>query len=319
MFQSQEAIDLNQKYEEGQRNFQGLQLRRGDLRGLNLSYTDFRGVDLSYANLRDVDFTGADLREAYLNEADLTGVNLTGANLEGASLIKVYLIKANCYQTNFSKAYLTGAYLTKTNFKEARFNGAYLNGVKLSGAKLRDASYDEKTRFDYSFNPESAFMNLGDNSKRIYIQPQEVLEINPQQQINIPTINIEQFLEAFNHLTTVSRRYLGKTMTEKYWESSRPAFDWLEHFEMIESAEIIFKGELETVLNAEQLQWLQLWLKTFIKNCCQILQNYPAMLDLQLVKPILSSNFRPNNPSSPFDQSGDSPSKKSNSRVLLSV
>ncbi len=317
MFQSQNAIDLSTRYEQGQRNFQDIQLRRADLRGLNLSNTDFCGVDLSYANLRNVDFTGADLREAYLNEADLTGVNLTGANLQGASLIKIYLIKANCYQSNFTGAYLTGAYLTKANFKEAKFNGAYLNGAKLTGAELRDACYDQQTRFDTSFDPETVFMKLGKNKKKSFISPQKILAFKTKAKPNIPTITIEQLLEIFNHLTKVSRRYLGKTMTKKYWQSSRPVFEWLDNFEMTESTEIIFDGELDTVLTATKLQWLQAWLKTFIKNCSQIIQSYPTMLDLQLVKPLIAGDFEQTNEVNSANQLENLSSKKINSRELL--
>ncbi len=295
MFQSQEAIDLTQRYEQGQRNFQGFQLRRADLRGLNLSHTDFRGVDLSYANLRDVDFTGADLRDAYVNEADLTGVNFTGAKLEGASLIKIYLIKANCYQTDFTGAYLTGAYLTKTNFKEAKFNGAYLNGAKLGGAALGDAYYDKQTRFDTSFEPKTVLMKIKDNKKKILNHSQELLDVNIKKTNNPQTITLEKLLEIFNHLTAISRRYLGKTMTQKYWESSRPVFEWLEHFKMTESTEIIFKGELDTVLSPTKIQWLQAWVKTFIQNCSQIVQHYPKMLDVQLVHPLMSMDLTDTN------------------------
>ena len=319
MFQSQDAIDLRQRYEEGQRNFQEFQLRRADLRGLNLSHTDFRGVDLSYANLRDVDFTGADLREAYLNEADLTGVNFTGANLSGASLIKIYLIKANCYKTDFTGAYLTGAYLTKTNFKEAKFNGAYLNGAKLSGAELGDAAYDHETRFDSSFNPKTVLMKIKESKKKIFDQSQKALAVKIKKQTKTPTITIEQLLEIFNHLTAVSRRYLGKTMTQKYWQSSRPVFAWLEHFEMTQSTEIIFKGELDTVLSPTKIQWLQAWVKTFIENCSQIVQNYPKMLDYQLVTLLISSDFTQTKQINSSHNSKDLSLQKINSLELLSL
>ena len=238
---------------------------------------------------------------------------MTGAKLQGASLIKVYLIKANCSQTDLTGAYLTGAYLTKTNFKEAIFNGAYLNGAKLTGAELGGAIYDKKTRFDTSFNPETVLMNMGDDEKASLNKSPKTLLVNNKQKNNIPTITIEQILEIFNHLTTVSRRYLGKTMTQKYWQSSRPVFEWLDNFEMTESTEIIFNCELDTVLSATKLQWLQAWVKTFIKNCSQIIQNYPTMLDVQLVKSLLSADFTEAN------QSEDLSSKKINSRELLSV
>ncbi len=319
MFQSQEAIDLSERYEQGQRNFQEFQLRRADLRGLNLSHTDFRGVDLSYTNLREVDFTGADLRDAYLNEADLTGVNLTGANLSNASLIKIYLIKANCYQTDFSGAYLTGAYLTKSKFKEAKFNGAYLNGSKLSGAELGDACYDEKTRFDTSFDPQTAGMKREESKKKSLNQSQKPLELKLNQVVNPQTISLEKVLEIFNHLTATSHRYLGKTMTQKHWHSSRPLFEWLEEFEMIKSTEIRFKGELETVLSPTKIQWLQAWVKTFMQNCSQIVQHYPKMLDYQLVNALIAVDLTQTRESNSLQNSSDVATEKMNPLDLISA
>ncbi len=319
MFESQEAIDLRERYEKGQRNFQEFQLRRADLRGFNLSHTDFRGVDLSYANLREVDFTGADLRDAYLNEADLTGVNLTGANLERTSLIKIYLIKANCYQTDFSGAYLTGAYLTKSDFKEAKFNGAYLNGAKLSGAKLEDAYYDEQTKFDTSFDPKVALMKIIFSKKKSLNQSPKITELRSKKQSNTQIITLEKFLEIFNHLTAISRRYLGKTMTQKYWESSRPLFEWLDNFEITASAEITFKGELNTILNPTKLQWLQAWVKTFIENCSQIVQNYPQMIDSELINILISIDFFQDKKMVSVPKSYDLFPINSNSLKVLSV
>ncbi|EAZ92978.1 pentapeptide repeat-containing protein [Crocosphaera chwakensis] len=319
MFQTQESIDLKERYEKGQRNFQEFQLRRADLRGLNLSNTDFRGVDFSYANLREVDFTGADLRDAYLNEADLTGVNLTGANLEGTSLIKIYLIKANCYQTDFSGAYLTGAYLTKSDFKEAKFNGAYLNGTKLSGAKLGDAYYDDRTKFDISFDPRTALMKITSNNKNHLNQSPTIAEFRTKKQSNPQIITLENFLAIFNHLTGISRRYLGKTMTQKYWESSRPLFEWLDNFEMTASAEIIFQGDLNTILNPTKLQWLQAWVKTFIENCSQIVQNYPKMIDSELIDILIAVDFLHDNKMVPLKKSYELSQINSNSLTLFSV
>ncbi|MGK7942772.1 MAG: pentapeptide repeat-containing protein [Crocosphaera sp.] len=316
MFKTQEAIDLIERYQNGQRNFQDFQLRRADLRGINLCNTDFTGVDLSYANLRDVDFSGVDLRDAYLNEADLTGANLTGANLGDASLIKIYLIKANCYQTNFSGAYLNGAYLTKSTFKEAQFNGAYLNGAKLSGAKLIGAYYNKKTKFDSIFNPQKAQMIRIESEKKMIEQPREMTGIQTTQ--NNPDITIEQFISIFNHLTEISRRYLGKTMTHKYWESSRPLFEWLDNFAITSSTEIIFKGEeeLQTILTSTKFKWCQSWVITFIKNCSQIVQNYPQMLDSELVNSLISQSNTQDNTK---DSLNHLTSVKSEQLELLSV
>lgn len=271
MFQDNDsAIEINQEYQAGKRNFQNIQLRRVDLRGLDLSYVDFRGADLSYANLRDVNLIGADLREAYLNEADLSGANLRGANLEKASLIRTYLIKTNFEKANLKEVYLTGAYGTKGNFKEANFDGAYLNGVQLTGAYLQDASYSDQTHFDGIFNPEKAGM------KKVGI-------ITIESVCEQPKITIEQLLHTFNHLYQISHRYLGKTMTVKYWESSRRDHEWLKQFEINQLGQISFTGEAEITLSPFQLEISQEWVKTFIKSCSAIIQNFPKMIDTQQI------------------------------------
>ena len=66
-------------------------LRGADLRGADLRETDLRGADLRGANLQGADLQwvylrGADLRGADLRETDLRGANLQGADLQGADL-----------------------------------------------------------------------------------------------------------------------------------------------------------------------------------------------------------------------------------------
>ncbi|MEM8779057.1 MAG: pentapeptide repeat-containing protein [Cyanobacteria bacterium P01_G01_bin.49] len=292
MSQNQEAIELNKRYQFGQRNFQEFQLSRADLKGLNLQNTDFGGVDFSYANLRDVDFSGADLREACLNEADLTGINLSGANLAGASLVKTFLIKANCDQTNLQDVNLTGAYLTQTNFKEANFRGACLSGARLAGvdlgkaSSLEEAYYDDTTRFGIDFNPQQVGMKKIDSQKNTVEKTEEI--IASETPITHPTITVQKLLEILSHLSQTSRRYLGKTMTQKYWDSSRPNFQWLEQFEMNSSGEIMHQDDLEAIITSSQLQYLQTWINNFTQSCCQIFKNYPKMLDAQLISLVIS-------------------------------
>lgn len=295
MLQSQEAIEIIKKYQAGQRNFQELQLRRADLRGLDLRNTNFRGVDLSYANLRDVDFSGADLREAYLNEADLTGANLKNVNLEKASLIKTYLIKANCENTNFTNVYLSGAYLIKSQLKEANFSGAYLNNTKLARADLNNAYYNNKTRFDTLLDPQKLGMKPLPNP----VTNIEKIEEVPENESSFVSrkITINELLTIFRHLIQISHRYLGKTMTQKYWQSSRPLFKWLEQFEMTPTGEIIFQGELETIVTPTKLQWLKVWFSNFIQSCSQIIHRYPQMLNHELI-----AILEPTNQSRNFDK-----------------
>ncbi|WP_013322714.1 pentapeptide repeat-containing protein [Gloeothece verrucosa] len=264
MIENQAVIDLKNKYDAGERNFSKIELRRVDLRGFNLSQANFKGADFSYANLREVDFSGADLSEAFFNEADLTGANLQEANLQGSYLMKAYLMKTNLQSANLSKAYLTGAYLSKSNLTNANLTGAYLNGSKLNGADLTGLIYDATTRFDVNFNPNKI------ESKKNIARSTSLLDLK---------VTVEDLLNMFNHLSQISNRYLGNTMTVRYWENARPQSEWLNHFQVKPSAQIQFVGTHKGYLDVSQLRLAQEWVNRFIKVCSQIIQDYPKMID----------------------------------------
>ncbi len=265
MFQNSIAIELRQRYEGGERNFTNLQYRRGDLRGLNLSGVNLRGADLSYANLREVDLSGADLREVYLNEADLSGANLSGANLQGASLIKAYLIKANLQSANLQSAYFTGAYLTKANLSEADLTGTYLNGAQLTGANLTGAHYTSSTHFDPNFNPQKSLL------KKEYGKGEEVKKIT-----------LEELLNTFNHLSEISVRYLGNTMTVKNWETTKPTGEILVGVTIDKKA--LFSAEKpKHILSDLQKQQSKIWAQNFVRSCRNIVQDFPSLIDPKLM------------------------------------
>ena len=99
-------------------------------------------------------------------------------------------------------------------------------------------------------------------------------------------------------------------MTQKYWEASRPVFEWLELFEINSAGEISFNGDLDTPINPTKFQWLQAWVKSFLQSCSQIFPKYPKMLDEQLVKGVLFPNSITKN---------EQPSSSQRSNFLTSV
>lgn len=89
------------------KDIDGWENMRANLRGANLELADLRGANLQYA----------DLKGAYLYGADLEGANLCGANLIGADF----------YHANLRDAYLSGANLTEAIFDYANLNDAHLD------------------------------------------------------------------------------------------------------------------------------------------------------------------------------------------------
>jgi uncharacterized protein YjbI with pentapeptide repeats len=266
MFEDRPIVELKEKYELGQRNFRNIELRRADLRGIDLRHADLSKADLSGANLKDADLSGANLSGAYLNLVDLTGANLQKAKLQGAYLIKAYLIKANLRGANLTQAYLMDAYLTKSDFKGANLSGADLHGSKFTGTNFIGAFYARTTHFDATFDArENGLLERS---------PQSEQEGNTQSQITV-----EEVVRAFNYLSQVSFHYLGAAMTVKYWDSTRPKFDWLTQFQFNDSTKLIFLGERGQTLDAVQIQSVREWSNRFIKSCSIIIRNFTRIVD----------------------------------------
>lgn len=84
----------------------------------------------------------ADLRGANLEFADLSGANLSRAKLSGA-----YLYKANLSGANLCRADLIGTDLYYANLRDAHLGGANLTKAIFDYANLRDAYLDKEEEF----------------------------------------------------------------------------------------------------------------------------------------------------------------------------
>ena len=118
--------ELMRRYENGDRNFQGIDLSGLDLTGVNLSYANLIGANLQNANL-----TQANLKQAKLVVANLSQAEMTGANLQ-----RVKLVSANLQQTRLNFCDLRRADLSNADLSQAQLIGANLKDANLSGANL---------------------------------------------------------------------------------------------------------------------------------------------------------------------------------------
>lgn len=186
------AEEFLQRYQEGERDFTGI-----NLPGVNLTGKSLSQVNLSSANLSGAELSGTNLHGANLSEANLCHANLHKANLNSANLRKTKFINANLSEVslyyanlseanlsgldlsgvnlypetnlrmvNLSKANLSGLNLSKLELMEADLSNANLiktnlfeanlEGANLEGAKLQQALYNARTTFPKRFNPFKA-------------------------------------------------------------------------------------------------------------------------------------------------------------------
>ena len=125
------AEELLRRYEAGESDFIG-----ADLRGANLSGANIRRVNLSGASLDRVAFRGADLRGANLSDAYLSGASLFDANLFDANLTRANLSSADLTHANLTRVNLSSADFTQANLTEAGLTYANLGGANLGRTLL---------------------------------------------------------------------------------------------------------------------------------------------------------------------------------------
>lgn len=291
--------EIQDKYNRGERNFQNYDLKKVVLRGINLKEVNLSGVDFSYADLRDVDFSGANLRNCCFHGADLRNSNLshtrlaeadltdamlnqsslvkadcrkatfvkthlTKANLENAylneanlneaCLNEANLSKANLKKVNLENAFLIGANLTQTYFNESDLSGAYLMSCVLDKTCFKGAKYDEKTKFKVGANPQE----LGMKKKNVVLT--------------------KELLDNINKLSKYSQKYLGSTISVKYWHSSRPECDWIKKFTIDDSGLISFSGSTKESVEDLQIKWYEQWINQYIKSCSMIIKGFENLI-----------------------------------------
>ncbi|MUL36857.1 hypothetical protein [Gloeocapsopsis dulcis] len=90
---------------------------------------------------------------------------------------------------------------------------------------------------------------------------------------------IEELLKALNCLSKFSSNYMGSKLIANYWQLTRPNVEWLDKFQINRSAEITFSGISTETVSALQHRWIKEWAAAFIKQCSQIIQDLPNMIE----------------------------------------
>lgn len=146
------AQEFWQRYNEGERDFTGINLAGVDLSGktlespislsqANLSNANLSNANLVNANLIGANLQGANLKSINLQQADLIQANMKRANLTKANLNYARLIQANLSQAKLSETQLNSANLTGADLSQANLNKASLTGTNLTGVKLTGVSF----------------------------------------------------------------------------------------------------------------------------------------------------------------------------------
>ncbi|MEM9162505.1 MAG: pentapeptide repeat-containing protein, partial [Cyanobacteria bacterium P01_F01_bin.4] len=157
-FSRQNIIDahgLVKRYQQGERDFQNVDLRESYWLGVQLSgsllqtanfaIANLSSADLSHCNLSQANFNVARLNAANLSHSQLFRANLNVANLirsvlTGANLTESSMIRAEAMRCELSQTTLRRANLSEADLREAQIRWSDLSLANLGQADLRESS-----------------------------------------------------------------------------------------------------------------------------------------------------------------------------------
>lgn len=150
-----DTFALIKRYQQGERNFQAIDLRESYLLGAQLSgcllqtanfaIANLSSADLSHCNLSQANFNVARLNAANLSHSHLFQANLNVANLirsvlTGANLTESSMIRAEAMRCELSQTILKRANLSEADLREAQIRWSDLSFANLGQADLRNSS-----------------------------------------------------------------------------------------------------------------------------------------------------------------------------------
>ena len=155
-----DVYQILKSYNEGEINFQNIELQKAPLVGISLKEIHLDGSNLKQANLKGSNLTNSSLIQVNLALANMTKAVLTNANFERACLTKANLQEAYLDKANFTGANLQGANLQEAYLFQACFAGADLRKARLPLEYTYDVYYDRQTLFNNHFDPQKAGWQL---------------------------------------------------------------------------------------------------------------------------------------------------------------
>lgn len=103
----------------------------------------------------------------------------------------------------------------------------------------------------------------------------------PSKTVDAPTLN--EVLSAMNHLSQFTTQYLGNTVVANYWKTTRPAGEWVEHFQIDRLAHITcIDFPPHVPITSDQQTALQSWVAAFIAQCTKVIRDYPKRISQAL-------------------------------------
>jgi hypothetical protein len=145
--------------------------------------------------------------------------------------------------------------------------------IKLLGIKNWQPVTEDNTDQFIAF-----FKAVEQTSKPVHNDGAEILKTPPPKVVNT-TGTVEALLQTLNDLSQSVSKFLGPQLTASYWKTSRPAYQWIENFEINHQAEITFTGNARALVTPVHHLCIRQWTHAFMTQCSQIIQDLPRKVE----------------------------------------
>ncbi len=108
----------------------------------------------------------------------------------------------------------------------------------------------------------------------------ELLAPTPPLPVATPSLpRLQDYLKAYNHLSTIAAQYLGSTIIGSQVKRSRPQSEILSMITIVAKGQLIISeaSEVDRVLSSEELQALRQWTQDFRGQCSRIIRDFDTI------------------------------------------
>ena len=248
-------INFHNQYCSGVRNFSQAKLDKVNLSNKILSELDLRQANIAYSTLENIKLSDSDLSKSKLinvnfKASSINNVIFDRADLTNSKLSLSKISNASFFGACLYKASFCGAKVDNLDFSFANLSAAYLKGLDLSNSMLEGAIYSCDTLFPMGFDPIEAGM-MHESSM----------------------LDLDKIISQFDSVYQRAKTCLGETITNKYFNSSRPEHDWLNKLEANNKSQIVFKSDKIESFSDIEAEYIRQWMIMFASLCSKIVKN----------------------------------------------
>ncbi|MEO0532415.1 MAG: EAL domain-containing protein [Cyanobacteria bacterium P01_A01_bin.123] len=111
-------------------------------------------------------------------------------------------------------------------------------------------------------------------------------------QLNSQPTELASYLTVMTILNKTAQKFLGETLTARYWNETKPKTPWLVPIEPYKDRKLVLSLAKSKDLDVNQRKDLKHWIYRFIQRCSAIIRNFQQLLIQTDMTPVEAQFFK---------------------------